>query len=79
VADLPLYNRAGEKVGHALVDDGFQTKHRWHLHQGYPARTTRRRKGKLHHLGTFADKVAAAKVASDFRREHLSFSYEGEG
>ena len=150
--DLALYNRAGDVVAHALVDEGFQTKHRWFFTQGYVKRYRRvggkqeivllarqilglkkwdprevdhinrnkldnrrcnlrvvtrnqnrqnvpaqaksgfrgvyvdragrwyaqvRVGGKLNHLGTFDNEEEAARVASDFRREHLPYSYEG--
>ena len=34
--------------------------------------------GKAHYLGTFKDEDEAGKVASEFRRTHLPYSYEGD-
>ncbi len=31
--------------------------------------------GKAHYLGIYADEKEAAKVASDFRKDHMEFSY----
>jgi hypothetical protein len=35
-------------------------------------------RGKRHQLGTFATEEEAARVASEFRRQHMPFSIEGE-
>lgn len=50
VTRIPLRNRAGEVVAHALVDNADEvaiTRHRWHLGHGYAKRSVYRADGTI--------------------------------